>query len=352
MRSVIEASRIAREIGFSANQAQSISTAASELVRNILKYASKGQLSIREIRDAGGRRGIEIEASDRGPGISDIAAAMTDHFSSGGTLGLGLPGVKRMMDDLEIDTRPGEGTRVVIRKYRTQPRTSSPNPLTMEATRKSLALRRKSELIATSPSSDAEAGTPAIDYASVIRPCQGERVSGDAAVVERSDVLTFAAIIDALGHGPLAHRVSLQATRYLKSKWSADLVDTMNRLHEALKGSEGAAVGLCLVDGESRTGRYVGIGNTVLRIIGTREIRLYSSPGTLGHQMRSPREQNFSLEANDVVVLYTDGIKERFDVKGYPQLRFQKPELVARTIVERFGKHHDDAGCVVLRAAR
>ena len=61
---------------------------------------------------------MEVEARDRGPGIVDLDEAMQDHYSSGGTLGLGLPGVKRMMDQLEIDTAPGKGTRVTIRKWR------------------------------------------------------------------------------------------------------------------------------------------------------------------------------------------------------------------------------------------
>jgi serine/threonine-protein kinase RsbT len=95
-RSVIEASRIAREIGFPANDAQSISTAASELVRNILKYAGTGHLSIKMVSSDDGRRGIEIEATDHGPGIENVEAAMSDHFSSSGTLGLGLtPGDSR-----------------------------------------------------------------------------------------------------------------------------------------------------------------------------------------------------------------------------------------------------------------
>jgi anti-sigma regulatory factor (Ser/Thr protein kinase) len=63
------------------------------------------------------RRGIEIEAVDRGPGIANCEAAMRDHFSSGGTLGLGLPGVKRMMDEFSLESTPGEGTRVTARKW-------------------------------------------------------------------------------------------------------------------------------------------------------------------------------------------------------------------------------------------
>jgi serine/threonine-protein kinase RsbT len=64
-----------------------------------------------------GARGIEVEVLDQGPGIADCEAAMTDHYSSGGTLGLGLPSVKRMMDEFSLVSAPGEGTRVTVRKW-------------------------------------------------------------------------------------------------------------------------------------------------------------------------------------------------------------------------------------------
>ena len=93
-----------------------IATAVSELVRNILKYAGNGEIWLRRIKEPS-RRGIEIEALDRGPGIADCEAAMLDHVSSGGTLGLGLPGVRRMMDEFSLESTPGEGTRVTARKW-------------------------------------------------------------------------------------------------------------------------------------------------------------------------------------------------------------------------------------------
>jgi serine/threonine protein phosphatase PrpC len=127
---------------------------------------------------------------------------------------------------------------------------------------------------------------------------------------------------------------------------------TVNGLHEALQGTEGAAAGLCVIDFGKGTALYIGIGNTVMRVFGNQEKRLFSTPGTLGHQMRSPREQGFSIQSDDVIVMYTDGVKERFELKDYPQLRFQKAEKVAGTVIEKFGKHHDDAGCIVIRQAR
>ena len=115
-RTVLESTLYSREAGFDETPSQMIATAVSELVRNILKYAGSGEIRLRRVKGKG-VRGIEIEAVDWGPGIANCEAAMRDHFSSGGTLGLGLPGVERMMDEFSLESAPGEGTRVTARKW-------------------------------------------------------------------------------------------------------------------------------------------------------------------------------------------------------------------------------------------
>ena len=115
-RAVLESTLYSREAGFDETPSRMIATAVSELVRNILKYAGTGEIRLRQVKELS-RRGIEIEVVDQGPGIADCEAAMQDHFSSGGTLGMGLPGVKRMMDEFSLESTPGEGTRVTARKW-------------------------------------------------------------------------------------------------------------------------------------------------------------------------------------------------------------------------------------------
>lgn len=113
---VMEARKVALDMGFPSAIQQMISTAVSELANNIIKYASKGEILIMELREKN-RHGIEIMARDRGPGIADLDKAMADNFSTGGTLGLGLPGIKRMMDYIDIQSSSEKGTTVVIRKW-------------------------------------------------------------------------------------------------------------------------------------------------------------------------------------------------------------------------------------------
>jgi serine/threonine-protein kinase RsbT len=107
----------AEALGMTEADRMRLMTAASELVTNILKYARRGTLSLRRLGD-GGRAGLEVVAEDRGPGIADVSLALQDRFSTAGTLGLGLPGVRRLMDEFEISSTVGRGTRVRVRKWR------------------------------------------------------------------------------------------------------------------------------------------------------------------------------------------------------------------------------------------
>jgi serine/threonine-protein kinase RsbT len=92
-------------------------TTVSELGTNIIKYAGQGEIAIQPI-EQDNKKGILIRATDQGPGIEDVLAAMQDHHSTGGTLGLGLPGVKRMMDEFEIRSEPKHGTVVTVKKWK------------------------------------------------------------------------------------------------------------------------------------------------------------------------------------------------------------------------------------------
>jgi len=108
---------LAVELGFSTGDATLIATAISELARNIVSYARRGEITLKMV-NASTRQGITIVASDSGPGILDVRQAMRDGFSTSGSLGLGLPGVRRLMDEFEIASEPGRGTTVTVKKWR------------------------------------------------------------------------------------------------------------------------------------------------------------------------------------------------------------------------------------------
>ncbi|MCL4298496.1 MAG: anti-sigma regulatory factor [Anaerolineae bacterium] len=104
-------------LGFSLVDQTKIVTAASELARNTVNYAGSGQVHLATLHN-GTRSGLQLTFEDEGPGIPDIELALKDGYTSGGGLGLGLGGAKRLANEFEISSRPGEGTRVRITKWK------------------------------------------------------------------------------------------------------------------------------------------------------------------------------------------------------------------------------------------
>jgi serine/threonine-protein kinase RsbT len=114
-----EGRALAKALGFGLVDQSRIATAISELARNVIRYAVRGEVILRSLiaTDGSGRRGLEVEVADSGPGIVDTEAAMRDGYTTGGGLGMGLPGTKRLMDEFSLITAPGQGTIVTVRKW-------------------------------------------------------------------------------------------------------------------------------------------------------------------------------------------------------------------------------------------
>ncbi len=113
---VLAVQQMAKELGMSTGASASLATAVSELCTNITKYAQTGRVKLRAVSRRG-QPGIEAIVEDRGPGIEDLEEAMKDHVSTGGTLGLGLPGAKRLVDEFQIVSGAGTGTRIKLLKW-------------------------------------------------------------------------------------------------------------------------------------------------------------------------------------------------------------------------------------------
>jgi serine/threonine-protein kinase RsbT len=114
-----EGRALAKSLGFGLVDQSRIATAISELARNVIRYAGSGEVTLQALTkpDGSGRRGLEVVVADSGPGIDDPEAALRDGVTSGGGLGMGLPGAKRLMDEFALDTAPGKGTTVTTRKW-------------------------------------------------------------------------------------------------------------------------------------------------------------------------------------------------------------------------------------------
>jgi serine/threonine-protein kinase RsbT len=108
---------MALELGFSASDSTLLATAISELARNIVSYAGQGEIFLHATQNSG-RPGVTVVARDDGPGIPSIEQALRDGYSTSGSLGLGLPGVRRLVDEFEITSEVGRGTTVTVRKWK------------------------------------------------------------------------------------------------------------------------------------------------------------------------------------------------------------------------------------------
>lgn len=108
--------QLAEEVGFSNVDITLIATAISEVARNIVVYAKRGEVEM-WIERSGGRAGLVVVARDEGPGIAHVEQAMQDGFSTGNSLGLGLPGARRLVDEFEIESEVGRGTTVTMKKW-------------------------------------------------------------------------------------------------------------------------------------------------------------------------------------------------------------------------------------------
>lgn len=110
---------LAAQAGFSEGDQTVIAAAISEIARNILMYAKRGEIAI-TLQNGPQRVGVIVIATDQGPGIADVSRALQDGYSTSGGLGLGLPGARRLMDEFDLRSRPGDGTTITMKKWRRQ----------------------------------------------------------------------------------------------------------------------------------------------------------------------------------------------------------------------------------------
>jgi phosphoserine phosphatase RsbX len=172
---------------------------------------------------------------------------------------------------------------------------------------------------------------------------------GDTGVIKEFDGQCFLALVDVLGHGIEAHEVALSAQKYLEQNYRNALPDVMQGLHTCLKGTRGAVVALCRLNTKTGELIYLGIGNITVRIFGPRNARFVLGDGIVGYMMTTPREQIFKLFAGDILVMYSDGIKEHFEPYECRGLLTGTAKSIAVGLLNQFGKKDDDASCIALR---
>lgn len=314
-----------------------IKTMASELGTNMIKYARRGVLKVNRI-DAAGTSHIEILAEDQGPGIPDLELAMTDRFSTGSSLGLGLPGVKRMADFFSITSSADAGTCVTVRK-RVRSRSATQTGRPVDAMQGDPLFAFKAETFKNAQ----------LELACRVRPAQGEIRSGDMATVIELPGGVLVALVDVSGHGFRASELAAEIHLVISRQASARIAELMSTLHDRLRGTLGAAISLMYLDMLNSTVHYCAVGNTAASRVVGKPWRPVSKDGVVGFRLQSLLVENAELSNGDVLMLVTDGVAERHGRQYVAENASLPCNLIAQGLLGKCGRSFDDAGCIILK---
>jgi len=320
----VAAAAIQREDLFPAIDSQirhDLSTIVLELGTNIVKYAGSGRILLRSFSSEASE-GIEVLAIDEGPGISNLAQAMEDHFTTGRTLGLGLGSVRRLASEFELECPESGGTRVrALRWWQAVPESAGGSA------------RAVLPVVSRRLQAPQAAAAPMLQLSTIERnrPALHEPQSGDGVLVVDHGHLGVRVVLDGTGHGPVAHRIACQAAAAIREDLEQQLADmpldgdgslvisetgiialmlsATNAAHTRIRGSRGAALGLAVFDRCCRRVHFLGIGNTRILLLGLRGWEGVSRDGQLGVAFKKPVISHFPLEPGDVVLQASDGIR-------------------------------------------
>lgn len=291
----------------------------TELGTNVIDHAGGGHLFARVLFLPEGEPAVEVLTVDRGPGIPDVGAALRDGFTTRRSAGTGLGAVYRMTDDFHVHSIPDEGTVV-------------------------------SAILASRPKESS--GDLSSDVGVLRCPHPQERISGDAWGLRREGARIMVAVVDGLGHGQGAREASsLAIDTFLDSEWQGTLA-SVEAMHEALRRTRGAAVGVLEVEQERREARYTGIGNVAASMIDGEKTSILSRNGTVGLQVRKAEESVHRCAARCVFVVHSDGISARWGVEEIRAVIGRAPSLIAGVLHLLHYRGNDDATVVVLRSGR
>ncbi|MDZ4801367.1 MAG: ATP-binding SpoIIE family protein phosphatase [Bryobacteraceae bacterium] len=311
------ATNLAAELLFNETETGKVAIIVTEMATNLIKHAGSGTILLRG-RPQNQRCALEILAVDSGPGMENPDACLRDGVSAAGSSGTGLGAISRLATLSEIYTLPGHGT--IIRA-----------------------------LCAIEPAQPAPFN--GLDVGGVAVPVTGETECGDAFAVCQSGDNTILMMADGLGHGPLAAVASRAAVDVLPKVASLEVAAILEAIHQALRGSRGAAVSVASINPGRGTIRYTGVGNIVGALVNGAEIRHFvSMHGIVGQQIRTPRCFDYEWNPESIVVLHSDGVSSNWTLQKYPGITRKSASIIAASIWRAAHRRDDDASVLVLKA--
>lgn len=317
----LPAKRAARDLaarwGFRLLDEEEILLVVSELASNLVKHSHGGRLTLKLI-DAGERKGLEIETVDSGPGIADPESALRDGYSTAGSLGYGLGTINRLMDEMEISSASGAGTRVTCLRW-------------VRETGKSLA-------------------ATGLEFGVATRARGGAEENGDAYVVKKWENFALAAVIDGLGHGPYAARAAQAAKNYIDAHFDQSLENILRGADRACRSTRGVVIGLARIAAPAKLS-FVGVGNVEAYIIGDgRSIATISQRGIVGSRMPVSTVTEYPWGPGHLLVMHSDGVKSHWQWNDFPGLIQEGAQFIAHRLLSTLARPEDDATVLIVKS--
>jgi anti-sigma regulatory factor (Ser/Thr protein kinase) len=312
------ATRLVGKCGFDEAETGNVAIIVTELATNLLKHAKRGEILMRPIaRNAA--LGVEFIALDRGPGIANLTHCFRDGYSTAGSSGTGLGSVARLASAFDIHSVPGKGTAVLAQVW---PR------------------RNKIEK------------SDGIECGIVSLPKPGEEVCGDGWKCEPLADKTLCLVADGLGHGSNAAVAAREAIDVLTEHRVKAPAEILEKAHDALRSTRGAALAVAQVNHLHDYLRFCGVGNIAAAIIDDGVARqMVSLNGTAGLEVRKIVEFTYPWSGESTLIMHSDGLMSRWDLHFYPGLIQRHPSLIAGVLYRDFNRNRDDVTVLVAKAA-
>lgn len=314
---------LADGLGFDAEAGGRLALMVTELGTNLHRHVGPGRQAALLMAAVDGE--VEVLSLDQGPGM-DLHRCLQDGYSTGGTAGTGLGAIKRLAARFEAFSAPGRGTVIAVRASADAPDRRPPRP-----------------------------PTAAFDIAGVTLAAPGEQVSGDAWSVRKDPDHWLLVVADGLGHGPEAAEAAdhMVALLHRMPSGTASPADVLERAHDPMRSTRGAAVTLVRLDLASAGLVVSGAGNVNGRLIsGVTDRSLLVQHGTLGVQVRRLQDMRYEWPDHAVLVLHSDGIQSRWKLDDVPGLLQAGPTCLAAWILRDHLRGRDDATVVVAAPRR
>jgi anti-sigma regulatory factor (Ser/Thr protein kinase) len=312
---------MAVELGFDMRQCEELAIVVSELASNLVKHATSGWLIFTPLKEDG-RSGIRIESKDNGPGIDDVDRAITDGFSTTGSLGYGLGAVNRLMDEFEIQPGPDgkTGTHITCVRWR----------------------RERIQKMPACP----------LSFGVATRAYQNSALNGDAYVVRRSNELALVALIDGLGHGQYAKIAAQTAREYIENHYDQPLETLFRGAGRACRATRGVVMALARFTWQAETISltFASVGNIEARVFGSpAPVNFIAQRGVIGLNAPNPVVAGYNWNPDYTLVLHTDGVRTKWSWSDFPELAGATSYHAARRLLQELAKDSDDATVIVVR---